>query len=183
MAITIDSGYTYPTSTKNLAIPDWVYASNWALEAPNLDELKKLANQGKQTNEIKKQADFVNITSPLDRPATLRLQKRKIDDIYAKSGINLIHQSPIKEGYSLRWTMRLIKKISDSADNSEIYSPRQITIEVKDGINPNLTTDDLVADLLACLACYTPTGSTSNNQIAGWRSSSFQFLDETPPEP
>lgn len=167
MATTIDHGYTSPLTSKNLAIKDWTYPSNWALEptktADNADLMK---------------AEYVNLTSPLDRQARFRVQKRKVEDVYKGSGINVIHQSPIKEGYELRTTLRSVNQISYD-NGTVVYSPREIGFYVKDGINPNLTIADVWGAIQDFLGMLTPTDSVTSNQLALWRAGSFQFLDET----
>lgn len=171
MAITIDYGYTTPTNSKNLAIYDAEY-DKWATEY-----LK--------TNSVGSRIDRkeVNITSPIDRPATTQTWRYKENDVYANSGINAIYQSPLKEAVRLGHKFSSVIKITDSDSAcSAIYVPMDCTITFRTGMNPNIGPNQLLECLKMTLSTMFPEGTTSTDQLARWLAGSLTNVSaaETP---
>lgn len=167
MSLTIDLGYTRNTTTKNVAIPDQA-ASQWA---PG-----KLQGQAEAKNN---QAEYVNITSPVDRVATCDIWRRKIDDVYKGTGINPVDQAPHTDGISIGRKLSAKYKITDSVTNESVIVPISGTITITTGVHEAMSANVIEAFLKDVVAQLYPTASITSNQIARQLSGSLGYIDET----
>lgn len=166
MAISIDYGYTLPVTTKNLAIPDIDYTV-W----PRIASSDSPADM---------QAHYTAIGAPLDRQPKSWMFRRKVTNIYERSGISAIYQSPIKEGIRLGAGTSVIMKITDSDDPTHpIYIPASCTTTWILGLNPNISVSQLKWLLDLNVGMMFPTDSVTTNQLASWLAGSLTHLDET----
>lgn len=166
MAISINYGYTTPSSAKNLSIYDVDY-TDWAKTS------EKKADQ-------QVTVEAVNITSPIDRQALTRTWRQKVSNVYAQSSVNSIYQSPLKEGVRLGHMIETTVKITDSDNPGQpIYVPLACTVSFVTGLNPNITADSLLEILKMNLGTMFPTGSVTTNQLAAWLAGSLTNLDES----
>lgn len=118
-------GYTDKvTTTKNLALPDLSYATDYALIRDDASEVV-----------------ISNTTSPLDQPETIRFALSSVADVYQGTGIEPSFRSVTKRGESLLVQINDILRVTD-AEGQILYDlPISSHIVVKLPLNEYVTAD------------------------------------------
>lgn len=111
---------------------------------------------------------LTNLTSPVDRPETIRIARSEVSDIYKNTDIAPAVQSPSKRGINLLIQINQTVKVSDSVDADFVqYLPVSFHAVAKFPATEYFKAADLL-DLLGGL-CSIPfdTGSDSESRLAG----------------
>lgn len=173
MAYTIDYGYTRSTATKEISVakPDY---ENWTVS----QETRRTDNQ--------LQRDWVNLTSPSDRVAHLRVWNKGVNDIYASSSINAANQAPVKTGIKLGCMHEATLLISSTDDNlssnsscgcqTDVYAPISFTGTLTCIKHPGVTPAVMRQFLLDSINKWFPEDSTSDDQINQWSKGALNLL-------
>lgn len=171
MAYTIDYGYTRSETTKNITVARPNY-SDWTVS----QETRKTDNQ--------LQRDWVNLTSPSDRVAHLRVWNKSVADVYQSSDINVANQAPVKTGVRIGCMQEAILSISEESDSpaasccdrDPVYAPITFTGQLMCIKHPAITPDVMRQYLLDCINKWFPEESTTSDQINQWSKGALNLL-------
>lgn len=110
--------------------------------------------------DIAGEAIITNLTSPTDRPNTMRFSTSAIADIYKNSGITPEFKSPSKKGFSLLVQSKSIYTTTNSDDVSyRVDSPIGVHIVVKAPSDANITAAMLEAEVARAVRGFYETGA------------------------
>lgn len=155
MAKTISKNYTDTgvTGVTSLTVPLSIlnYPADYRVKMDEPDEMR-----------------LVNVTSPLDRPETIRIARNDVSDIYRGTSIERSVQSVQKSGVSVLCQLTDIYKYSDTsvADAQEEYLPISGHIVLKFPKHEAMTASVLLDFVKRLLATLYPTGSTSDSRLS-----------------
>lgn len=151
MSKTINVGYTDTISvTKSLARPDLSYAADFRVKSNEPAEVI-----------------LVNLTSPIDRPETVRLGYTEVKDVYKNTSIDPSVMAPSKKGIQILAQVNDTFSLTDSVDPTyRVDLPVSAHIIVKipccEYITP-LQVDQLVSRAVSSLF---DTGAITDTRIS-----------------
>lgn len=109
---------------------------------------------------------LTNLTSPVDRPETIRIGASNIANVYNGSGIEASLAAPTKRGVSVLAQVTDIITVTDSADpDYRIDLPVSYHVVIKIPANENLTSALIQEGLGRLVSCMFETGSTTLTRI------------------
>lgn len=112
------------------------------------------------------EAVLANITSPVDRPETLRIAYSNIANVYAGTSIEPSLIAPTKRGVSVLAQVTDIISVTDDADpDYRIDLPVSYHVVIKIPANENLTPALIQEGLGRMVSALFDTGSTSLTRI------------------
>lgn len=154
MAITTSFGYTDSIgTTKNIAIPDLSYTTDFAI-----------------TKEVADEVVLTNRTSPIDQPETIRFGYQNVANVYANTGIDPSYMSVSRRGVSLVAQVNDILRVScDGGENacnlSIIDLPMTAHIVVKVPLIQYVTAELAMGTVNRAISSLYDTGKTSTSRL------------------
>lgn len=154
MAIVTSFGYTDSASaTKNIAIPDLSYTTDFAV-----------------TKDVADEVVLTNRTSPIDQPETIRFGYQNVANVYANTGIDPSYMSVTKRGVSLVAQVNDILRVTcESAENScnmnVVDLPLTAHVVVKVPLNQYVTAETAMAVVNRAISSLYDTGKTSTSRL------------------
>lgn len=115
-----------------------------------------------QPNEV----ILTNITSPVDRPETIRVGWTNIANVYTGTGIEPSYVAPTKRGVSVLVQVTDIITVTDSVDaDYRVDLPVSYHVVIKIPANENLTTTLIQEGLGRMVSGLFATGSTTLTRL------------------
>lgn len=151
MSYSINTGYTDTvTTTKNVAIPDLSYVSDFTV-----------------TTDTAKEAILTNITSPMDRVETIRFGSTDIKDVYTGTGIDPAFMAPSHKGVSIVMQMNDIWRYCDATNLAlpQIDLPISAHIVLKVPKTSYVTADQFLSALTRAFSLAFATGSVTSTRL------------------
>lgn len=151
MSKSINVGYTDTIATaKTLSRPDLSYTTDFCVKS-----------------EVVGETILANLTSPLDRPETLRYGYSEIKDVYKSTTIDPSVMAPSKKGVQILVQVNDIFSLTDSVDASyRVDLPVSAHLIVKVPACEYITPDQIQTLAARTVAMLYDTGSTTSAKIA-----------------
>lgn len=108
---------------------------------------------------------ITNLTSPLDRPETIRYAVSRVNNVYAGTGIEPSFHAPAKSGVSILVQDNVV--LSDVIGESRVDLPMSTHIVIKVPYN-ELITDSVLLTLLSRIVgcCYDQSGASAAPRLS-----------------
>lgn len=153
MAITTSFGYTDTNSkSKNIAIPDLSYTTDFAVTKDGSDEII-----------------LTNRTSPIDQPETIRFGYQNVANVYAGTGIDPSYMSVTKRGVSLVAQVNDILRVTCAEDTTcmpqVIDLPISAHIVVKVPLNQYVNADVAMSVVNRAISSLYGTGEVTTARL------------------
>lgn len=151
MAKTLNKGYVDTVSTtKNVAIPTLSWAVDYKTKVDTPDEVV-----------------LTNVTSPLDRPETIRFGYTEVKDVYKNTSIDASVYAPTKRGVQLLAQINDVYSVTDSVDAEyRVDLPVQAHMVIKVPASEVITADVVKELVLRSVASFFNTADVTSEKIA-----------------
>lgn len=151
MSKSINVGYTDTVTTaKSLSRPDLSYTADFRVR-----------------NEVPGETILVNLSSPIDRPETVRFGYSEIKDVYKNTSIDPSVMAPTRKGVQVLAQVNDIYSLTDSADPSyRVDLPVSAHIIVKVPACEYITPDMVQSLVARTVASLYDTGTTTSTKIS-----------------
>lgn len=142
-------GYTAAAATKNIAVPDIDFETQFTVD----------------TFEPTK-VGITNLTSPTDQADHLTFQYMSIADVYKGSSIDPSVYSPNRKGISVATVLKDVMRVTDSGDPSyQMDLPIKVSLSVVLPQNPYLNASAVDTAIKRCFAAWYPKGAVTTARI------------------
>lgn len=136
------------TTTKNLALPDLSYATDFAVIKDDASEVV-----------------ISNTTSPLDQPETIRFALTSVQDIYSGTGIEPSYRAVTKRGESLLVQVNDILRVTDENGQIVYDLPISCHLVLKVPLNEYVTADVALSVAKRNISALFDTGSVTSARL------------------
>lgn len=151
MSKNLNKGYTDSvTATKNVSIPSLSWAVDFKTKVDDPSEVI-----------------VTNVTSPLDRPETIRFGYTEIADVYKNTSIDSKVYGATKRGVQLLAQVNDVYSVTDSVDaDYRVDLPVQAHLVIKVPADENITADVVNALIARAISTFYATATVTSEKIA-----------------